>query len=353
MQKKIRLIDIAKKAKVSIGTVDRVLHKRGEVNEETRKKIMSIVDDLGYTPNILAKSLASKQTKKLAVIIPDSSDDNPYWDKPIAGINRAVSEISSFNTEVIYETYDATDEQSFAKVSENMLKSSFDGVIFNPVFQASSLNFIKNLGERKIPYIFIDINLKDVDNLAYFGQDAEQSGQVAAKLMQFGLPENATILIVKLANKKSFSRHIVKREMGFINYLKNNSILKKINTFSVEIDLLEPNEPHSTLERVFCETHKINGIFVPNSRVFKVADYLIKTNSTDILLSGYDLIDKNVKYLKNGAIDFLISQKPEEQAYKSIMTLFNYIMSKKECAKTNYSSIDIILKENIDFYKNF
>ena len=61
MTKNIRILDIAKKAGVSIGTVDRVLHQRGEVSEETREKILKIIREFDYRPNILASTLASKK----------------------------------------------------------------------------------------------------------------------------------------------------------------------------------------------------------------------------------------------------------------------------------------------------
>ena len=71
-----------------------------------------------------------------------------------------------------------------------------------------------------------------------------------------------------------------------------------------------------------------------------------------MLLVGYDLIEENIKYLEEGVIDFLICQKPEDQGYRSIQAMFNYILMKKTVERVNYSPIDIIMKENITFYKN-
>ena len=52
--------DIAKLAGVSRGTVDRVLNGRGEVNRETRQRILDIMDEVQFTPNRLGKRLAIK-----------------------------------------------------------------------------------------------------------------------------------------------------------------------------------------------------------------------------------------------------------------------------------------------------
>jgi LacI family transcriptional regulator len=86
--RRIGIKDIASKAGVSIGTVDRVLHHRGEVKEETRAKINQIIEELGYTPNLFAQSLASKKNYRIALIVPDTSDNNPYWNKPAQGFKK-------------------------------------------------------------------------------------------------------------------------------------------------------------------------------------------------------------------------------------------------------------------------
>jgi LacI family transcriptional regulator len=67
---KIRIKDIAKRAQVSVGTVDRVLHNRGEVSEETRTLVNNIINELEYKPNLIASSLASKKPFQIGVLLP-------------------------------------------------------------------------------------------------------------------------------------------------------------------------------------------------------------------------------------------------------------------------------------------
>lgn len=348
--KKVGIKDIAAKAGVSIGTVDRVLHDRGEVKEETRKKIIEIVDDLGYTPNIFAKSLSSKKTTHLAVVIPDSSDNNPYWEKPVKGIKQATEELINYNTQVFFELFDASDEKSYRSVLQKVLDQNPDGIVLNPVFKEASLDFIKAFDARHIPYVFIDINLKGVNNLGYFGQDAEQSGWVAARLMDLATPNDLSVLVVKQTNRKIFSRHIEARILGFNNYFAEKAKHKILNITTVEIDLLDPQEPSASLAKMLYGPVKFDGIFVPNSRAFKMAPYLKENNLNGFITIGYDLVNQNVAFLKSGQITYLLSQKPEVQAHKAIWALFNYLVSKKDVQKTNFSAIDIIVEENIDYY---
>jgi len=135
---KIGIKDIAKQANVSIGTVDRVLHNRGEVSETTREQVLKIINELGYTPNVLAKSLSSKIKYTIAVLIPDS-DRNAYWEKPLEGIKAAAREIKKFNFEIQIATFDYSNEKSFIEKANKILESNPSGFIFAPVFYESSL----------------------------------------------------------------------------------------------------------------------------------------------------------------------------------------------------------------------
>ena len=74
--------EIARRANVSIGTVDRVLHNRTGVSKMTKHKILAIMKELDYQPNILARRLASKKVLRFASLIPAISSETEFWDAP-------------------------------------------------------------------------------------------------------------------------------------------------------------------------------------------------------------------------------------------------------------------------------
>ena len=80
--------EIARRANVSIATVDRVIHNRKGVSESTKKKINDIIAEMGFQPNILASRLASKKTNRFAVLIPNANETD-YWEAPRRGVDRA------------------------------------------------------------------------------------------------------------------------------------------------------------------------------------------------------------------------------------------------------------------------
>ncbi|MBK8424919.1 MAG: LacI family DNA-binding transcriptional regulator [Lewinellaceae bacterium] len=61
MQQRIRIKDIAAQTGVSIGTVDRVLHNRGHVAPEVRIRVLRVMEEMGYQPNMVARSLANNK----------------------------------------------------------------------------------------------------------------------------------------------------------------------------------------------------------------------------------------------------------------------------------------------------
>jgi LacI family transcriptional regulator len=352
-KKKIRIKDIAQLANVSVGTVDRVLHNRGNVNEEKGEKVMKIINELSYTPNLLAKSLASKKVIRIAVLIPEPyNSNNLYWEKPLEGINRAIQELSDYNVEIQIFKFKTTDERSFIKQTDIILKNKYDGIIFAPSFHKLSIAFLEKCNEEKITVIFIDSTIEGVDVRSYFGQNAVQSGYLAAKLMSYVVQKNAKILILNMANKGAITRHLKNREKGFVNYVHNLGKSNKIKILSADIDTTDKQEPDKLLTKIFADNQDIKGVFVTNARVHQVAKFIYNNNYSELFLCGYDLVGKNIKYLNKGVIDFLICQRPEDQGYKSLMTMFNYLLSRMPVKRINYSPIDIVFKENVDYYTN-
>jgi len=345
---KIGIKDIAAKANVSIGTVDRVLHNRGEVKQETREKVLKIVEELGYSPNIMARSLAQKHEIRICVMVQNFDATNPYWELACLGIEKAREELAQYNIDILHLFFDGSDEQSFKSALTKVLEYQPNGVVFNPVFKDTSLKFVTDLKRRDIPYICIDINLDDKNSLAFFGQNAFHSGQVAGRLMSLTLHGPAQVIILKMGRNKVFSRHIEQRIAGFKQLLEPK---KEINLNTYEIDLSKANEPDKSLSGIFEKHDKIHGLFIPNSRLFTIKSFLQSIKNIEHTTIGYDLIEQNIACLKSGLATFLISQNPVEQAHQAITSLFYYIMTAKPVARNNFSAIDIIIKENVDDYK--
>lgn len=343
--------EIARRANVSIGTVDRVLHNRTGVSKVTKNKILAIMKELDYQPNILARRLASKKVLRFASLIPAVSSETEFWDAPIKGIEMAEAEIKQFGIVIDKYFYDQNDKESFVKQSKNILKTEVDGILVAPIFIEESLAFSKLCNLQKIPQVFINSDIPNEARLSYIGPDLFQSGHLSAHMVNYLIEKKDKILIVNISKEIDSYHHLLRKEEGFISYFKNHD--KKPRIIKTDIT---PNTDYKSvaakLTEILAENTDVRAIFVTNSRVFSVAQFLEKTNQQHIFLVGYDFLPESITHLKNGVIDFLICQKPQEQAYKGIMALYQNVVLNSEVEPTYFMPIDIITKENYKSYRN-
>ena len=82
-----------------------------------------------------------------------------------------------------------------------------------------------------------------------------------------------------------------------------------------------------------------------------MGDFLLRTNRRDVQIMGYDMVGKNADCLRRGSVSFLIAQHAFLQGYSCIDTLFQAIVLKKEVNPINYMPIELLSKENVDFYR--
>jgi len=333
--------------------VDRVIHCRGEVSSETKKNIESILKKMNYHPNLIASTLASKKDHVFALLFPKPISKESYWNKPIIGVQKAMTELSAYGVKIMIYQFSQNDPDSFRIEAEKILKNPPEGVVLAPYFSRETEDIITKLEKLNIPYVFIDSDLKGYSKLSYIGQDSFQSGALAAKLFDFSLVGKANILIVHFGKERDNQNHLIKREKGFYNYFQKNDSkrLKKLTT--IETGNLSEDDYFPLLDEIFKKTEQIDGIFVTNSQAYRIGDYLKKNGKEKgkIKIIGHDLINRNVEYLEKNVIDFLICQHPEEQGYQSVETLFRYLIQKDKVRAENYTAIDIITKENYKFYK--
>jgi len=352
--KKIRIKDIAEKANVSIGTVDRVIHNRGEVNAETKSKVLKILEELDYRPNLLASSLASKKKHTFAVLLPEVPYEDAYWDKPLKGVREAATDLQQYGIIIKLHQFSQNDPTSFVGKAKLILESKPEGVVLAPFFLRESNDFVEKLNSKKIPVVLIDSNIGGCNKLTFIGQNSFQSGMLAAKLFDYSLPKDATILIIHFGKGLDNINHPKQREKGFYNYFDTKAEESSEKLYTLEIDTARDDlDFFGLIDQEIKKLGGVNGIFVTNSQVYRIAEYLISRNIQHIRLIGHDLVRKNAEFLRTGVVDFLICQRPIEQGLQAIHALFDHLILKKKVLDDNYTPIDIVTKENLDYYKEF
>lgn len=265
--------------------------------------------------------------------------DLEYWETQIRGIEKAEKEFGPYGVNLDYYLYNF-DPLSFNAMAQKVLQSDFDGLLYAPIFYEESVQFLNEFHKKNIPLVMIDSNI--VNNLehAYVGQDAFKSGFLAGRLLSFAVKEERHILIVKITRDIEATSVYLQRIDGFYSFFRENNHLTNFNFSEITIN-------DSSLNQLdFSMFDGINSVFVPNSRAYIVAQFLEDNNIKGIRIIGYDLLGKNVEYLKKGVIDFLINQKPEDQGYMGVNHLYKKLVLQEAVEETYYMPLEIIVKEN-------
>jgi LacI family transcriptional regulator len=145
--------DVAKRAGVSTMTVSRVLNNSGYVSSDARQRIEAAITELGYVPNSLARSLRSKRTRSLALILTDVT--NPFFTTMARGVEDAASH-HGFNL-ILCNTDESEDKQT--RYITVLLEKRVDGVLLVPA--RSRPEAVHRLLRQGVPVVLLDRSITD------------------------------------------------------------------------------------------------------------------------------------------------------------------------------------------------
>ena len=352
MSQKIRIKDIAAKAGVSVGTVDRVLHNRPNVSKEAKEKVDNVLKEINYQPNMYASALAYNKSYTFYVILPKHASE-AYWEEIEEGVYKACEARRDFRIEVKIMYYKRFEIETFVKTYQECLEQAPDGVVVVPSELEETKNFTDLMHERDIPFILLDSYMPDLKPLSFFGQDSFQSGYFAAKmLMLIACNETEIVLMKQMKNGKVASKQQDNREVGFRHYMRDHFPQIKITVLDLPLDYSK-KEYDDIMERFFSSHPHVRHCITLNSKAHIVGDFLLRTNRRNVQIMGYDMVAKNATCLREGSISFLIAQHAFMQGYECVDTLFQAIVLRNKVTPVNYMPIEILTKENVDFYRRY
>ncbi|NEU07019.1 LacI family transcriptional regulator [Flavihumibacter sp. R14] len=345
----IRIKDIAIKAGVSTGTVDRVIHNRGRVAEDVKEKVLKIIEELNYEPNLMARALGSNKVYHLAVLIPDHKVDS-YWEAPKLGIEKAERELKQYGIVIHQYIFNPYDADSFVRKAEQLTQSKPNGVFLSPIFYREVQPFFQKWRKRNIPFVLFNTQIPESNPLSYIGQDSYQSGYVAARLTHYGNPEPCSILIAHIDEEPSNAAHLLKKEQGFHDYFRKKDPDGKYTICRSDLNRQSMPAFRKQLDKDIAQNSSLRSIFVTTSKAYEIAKYLEEKGLSHIRIIGYDLLEKNLYYLNNDVISFLINQNPMGQGYWGISILTDFLVFKKPVPLIKYLPLDIVSAENVSYF---
>ena len=149
MNKPPTIKDIARQLNISVSTVSRAIRNASDVNPETKKAVLTLVEEINYQPNQLALSLRNKQTHTIGVIVPN-------LDYVLSMMVRGIDEVA---LEAGYTVMICQSNESFGREIVNtrrLLDSLVDGFIISVSSETKTFDHFKKIQEKNIPMVVFD-----------------------------------------------------------------------------------------------------------------------------------------------------------------------------------------------------
>ena len=170
----VTMKDIAGDLGVSIVTVSKVLRNHSDIGEATRKRVLKRVKELNYQPNWIARSLVTRRTHMVGLVVPDLGSQ--FFGEIAKGLGR---KIQSKGFHLITSSSEEDPRREEQEI-DWLISRRVDALAICSVQADGSAEIFKRIEEHKVPYLLIDRPFADL-KVTYVGADDEALGRTAAK----------------------------------------------------------------------------------------------------------------------------------------------------------------------------
>jgi len=337
--------DIAKKAGVSRGTVDRVLNNRGSVNHETERIIRDIAKTMNYSPNIAGKTLAVRKKKlKFGYILFGTVDSNSFFADVVFGINSRAAELSDYGVTVEIRETNIDEPEQQVKCIDELIMLGINGLAITPINHPIVINRLKQLSESGFPIVTSNSDIPDCGRLAYVGSNYYKSGETAAGLMNLITGGIANIGIV-LGSPQVLCHS--ERVAGFTDCARKQ--FPKLQIIDKAVNNDDDEESYAVTKNMLTDYPEIDALFLTAAGVNGACRAVCELDLDGKLsIVSYDATESTCKLIKDGVISVTIAQQPITQGAMPLDILLDFLcMGALPEKEFNYTEIEIKIKENL------
>lgn len=242
MSSNATIYDVAGAAGVSLATVSRVLNNPEKVKKETRERVLKVIDELGYRPNVIARGLASRKTTTVGAIVSDMTRAS------IAEMLAGISEVASKYKYTI-KLFTITPDMDLTNALQDIVAEQVDGILYlNDELMEEDVQKLKEIfNKNRIPFVFANVYSHD-PTVPAVGIDYEKAAYEITKLM---IDETHTNIYM-LTTARRYSVNELK-ERGYIKAMEEANLEPQLFRTSGDTKI---NRPHF---ETFFENRRVDG----------------------------------------------------------------------------------------------
>jgi LacI family transcriptional regulator len=338
------LHDIAKVLGTSIGTVHRALHNNPGVSPLTKTRVLQAARNLGYRPNIAARYLSSRKTRRISVNTLQGTTS--FWDEVRAGIREEAAALLIENVEIEFRTYPRLGEGE-EEAFETAIRERVDGIITFPSRPEALRPWIRRASRAHIPVVCVATDAPGSGRLGIVSVDTLASGAMAADL------------VGRFLGTQQGSVAITLFDMGITEHAEKYAGFETtLRSFYPHLKLLKPVEDHgdeaeaySKCRRLFDEHPDLAGVYVTTEAsvpVLKAAEDAGLLPRLTIIAT--DLFSALVPQLRSGAVAATIYQRPRTQGKMAFRMLHEFLVEGGSSSHQVSLAPHLVMRGNLDFF---
>jgi LacI family transcriptional regulator len=325
----VTLKDIAKDAGVSVMTVSRVVNKNySKVSEDNIKKIQEIINKYGYVPNSSARSLSSRSSKIISIILQGSHNalESPYNATMLGDIIQQV-QARGYNTMVHFIN-------KYSEVTKHLQSWNAEGAIFLGTFDSDIQQIQEN---NKIPLVFTDSysSIRQVNNI---GIDDYKGGVLAAQ----HFIDNGHRDFAFVSPYIHESQLIQQRLKGFCDTIEKANLKFNPN------NIIEHMNMTDVLSQICSLANPVSALFVPaDNNAIELMDLLKRKGyriPEDYSIIGFDNLPID-QYITPRLTT--ISQDINQKAQYALDVLFQHLTDSSLPTQNMVLNVELIVRESV------
>jgi LacI family transcriptional regulator len=339
--KRVGVHEIARLARVSIGTVDRALHARRGISEVTRAKVLRIAEQLGYSPDPAARALAvARSHLRIGICIPE--EIHFYYDQMRDGIHDEAKRAAYLGVEAIYRPVPRLGEGEQRQLTK-LLNDDIRGLIVMPGNPSVVTPLIGKAEASGIRTICINSDAAQSKRSTVICANPELQGQLAAELLSKFIPGQAEVAVI--TGMLLTEEHRQKVEGFRARFVQCSP--PSANTIVVEAHESEAESYKKTRE-LLSRNRQLRGIYVTTVNCLPVCRAIWEHGRRDeIKLITTDIFPQMVPFFERGIIGASIYQDPYQQGRTAVRLLVDHLVDKVPICSANYVNPGVILQSNI------
>lgn len=254
----LTIYDISEKAGVSIATVSRVLNGSSKVKESTRKAIMDIIDEYGYTPNSSARAMSLKSMKTIGILCADSSDI--FLAKAVYYLEQNL-QANGYESLLCCTGYNQEVRKNYVNL---ILSKKVDGMILvgsNFIGSTEEENLYIKDSSSKIPVMVLNASYAHDNVYSILSDDLNSMYRATTEMLNAGIKD-----ILYLYNSLSYSGR--KKLDGFRMAMQSQKIENfEDNIYRVPEDITEMEQVVELLTKHAKEGHTFHGVIAADDQL--------------------------------------------------------------------------------------